>query len=53
MAQREMTEQERAAFLKNRRRRNIAVALVLAALVAIFYAITVVQIGPDVLVRDL
>ena len=53
MAQREMTEQERAAFLKNRRRRNIAIALVLTALVAIFYAITVVQIGPDVLVRDL
>jgi hypothetical protein len=53
MASREMTDQERAAFMKNRRRRNIAIALVLVALVGIFYAITVVHMGPQLLVRDL
>ncbi len=40
-------------FLRRRRRRSIAIALVLAALVVIFYAITVVKLGPEVLVRDI
>lgn len=41
------------AFLRRRRRRSIAIALVLAALVVIFYAITVIKLGPEVLVRDI
>lgn len=41
--------------LKRRRRRNsIALGLVLAALVAIFYALTIVKMGPGVVLnRDL
>lgn len=40
-------------FLRRRRRRSIAIAVALAVLVAIFYAITVVKLGPEVLVRDI
>lgn len=40
-------------FLRRRRRRSIAIALALCALVAIFYAITVIKLGPQILVRDL
>lgn len=40
-------------FLRRRRRRSIAIALSLCALVVIFYAITVIKLGPQVLVRDL
>jgi archaellum biogenesis protein FlaJ (TadC family) len=36
---------------KRRRQRNIAIALALAALIAIFYAITIVRLGPNVFVR--
>ncbi|WP_298427722.1 hypothetical protein [Rhodoblastus sp.] len=36
---------------KRRRQRNIAVALAVAALVAIFYAITIVRLGPNVFLR--
>ncbi len=40
--------------LKRRRRRNsIALGLVLAALVVIFYALTIVKMGPAVFNRDL
>ncbi|GGA56241.1 hypothetical protein [Pelagibacterium lentulum] len=47
-----LTEQEQD-FIKRRRRRSIAIAVVLAALVVIFYAITVVKLGPEIMVRDL
>lgn len=46
-----MTEQQIA--LKRRRRRSIAIGLSLAALVVIFYLITVVKLGPAVLVRPI
>jgi hypothetical protein len=40
--------------LKRRRRRNsIALGLVLAALAIIFYALTIVKMGPAVFNRDL
>lgn len=48
-----MTEQQKQDFLKRRRKRSIAIGVALALLVAIFYAITVAKLGPDVLVRDL
>lgn len=46
-------DEQQEAFLRRRRTRSIAIALALVALVVIFYAITVVQIGPEVMVRDL
>ena len=49
----DMTEQQRQDFIKRRRKRSIALGIALALLVAIFYAITIVKLGPDVLVRDL
>jgi hypothetical protein len=36
---------------KRRRQRNVAIAFTIAALVAIFYAITIVKLGPNVFVR--
>ncbi len=36
---------------KRRRQRNIAIALALAALIAIFYAMTIVKLGPNVFIR--
>ena len=36
---------------KRRRQRNIAIGLAVAALVAIFYAITIVRLGPNVFIR--
>jgi hypothetical protein len=36
---------------KRRRQRNVAIALAVAALVAIFYAITLVRLGPNVFLR--
>ena len=36
---------------KSRRARNIAIALSVAALVVIFYAITIVKLGPNVLLK--
>lgn len=38
---------------KNRRSRSVAIALVLAALVILFYVVTIVKMGPDVLTRPL
>lgn len=38
---------------KRRRARSIAIALVLAALVALFYIVTVVKLGPGVMNRPL
>ena len=37
--------------VKRRRQRSIAIALILAALVAIFYGVTVVKLGPEALNR--
>ncbi len=39
--------------LARRRKRNIALALVLGALVVLFYVITVVHMGPGVMNRPL
>lgn len=36
---------------KRQRRRNIAIAIALFALVGIFYAVTIVKMGPNVLNR--
>ena len=33
--------------LKRRKRRSLAIALVLAALVALFYVVTIVKLGPN------
>lgn len=38
---------ERAAFEARRRSRNIALGLVLAALVILFFGITIVRMGPE------
>ncbi len=38
-----------ARQLKNRRMRNIAIALSVALLVVLFYAITIIKVGPGVL----
>lgn len=46
----ESREQE---FLKRRRRRSIALALVLGGLVLIFYVLTIVKMGPAVFDRTL
>jgi hypothetical protein len=40
-----MTPEEEDRFKRARRGRNLALALVLAALVALFYAITIVKVG--------
>lgn len=45
----EMTDLQK----KTRRRRSIAIALVLAALVAVFYVSTIVKFGPAILERAL
>lgn len=45
-----LTDEE---FLRRRRRRSIAIALALTALIVIFYAVTIVKLGPQVLVREL
>jgi len=36
---------------KRRRQRNIAIGFAVAVLVVIFYAITIVKLGPNVFVR--
>jgi hypothetical protein len=40
-----MTPEEEERFKRARRGRNIALALVLGALVVLFYAITIVKVG--------
>jgi accessory gene regulator protein AgrB len=35
--------------LKRRKRRSLAIALVLAGLVALFYVVTIVKLGPNAL----
>ncbi len=41
------------AQTKRRRSRSIAIALVLAALVVLFYVVTIIKMGPDILNRPL
>jgi hypothetical protein len=53
-----MVEEEQGIKLsdeqkKKRRSRSIAIAVVLAALVAIFYAVTIVKLGPGILNKPL
>jgi hypothetical protein len=42
-----------AEFLKRRRRRSVALGLILGAIVVIFYVLTIVKLGPNVLDRPL
>lgn len=42
-----------AEFLARRRRRSIALALALGAMVLIFYVLTIVKLGPGVFERAL
>lgn len=44
-----LTEEQK----RRRRARSIAIALTLAALCALFYAVTIVKLGPAVLIRPL
>ncbi|MCW2308195.1 hypothetical protein [Rhodobium gokarnense] len=44
-----LTEEQK----KRRRARSIAIGLALAALVAVFYAVTIIKLGPGVLERPL
>jgi hypothetical protein len=44
-----LTEEQR----KRRRNRSIALGLVLAALAILFYAVTIVKIGPAIMSRPL
>jgi hypothetical protein len=53
-----MAEEEQGIKLtdeqkKKRRSRSIAIAVVLAALVAIFYVVTIVKLGPGILNKPL
>ncbi len=43
----EVTEQ----FVRRRRARSYAIAAILLALVALFYVVTIVKLGPEVLIR--
>jgi hypothetical protein len=38
---------------KRRRKRSVAIALALGAMVALFYAVTIAKLGPQVLQRPL
>ena len=50
----DMTPQQIEELKRRRRRNNIALGIVLAALVAIFYALTIVKMGPGIITqRDL
>jgi predicted nucleic acid-binding Zn ribbon protein len=44
-----LTEEQK----RRRRARSIAIALTLAALVVLFYVVTIVKLGPRVMVRPL
>jgi hypothetical protein len=39
--------------IKRRRKRSLAIALALGAMVALFYAVTIAKLGPQVLSRPL
>lgn len=49
----QLDSRQMAELVARRRRRSIALGLVLAALVVIFYAITVIKLGPAVFQRPL
>ncbi|SDG40401.1 hypothetical protein SAMN04487974_102432 [Pelagibacterium luteolum] len=53
MTEPKIEQDQRDVFLRRRRKRSIAIGIALAVLVAIFYAITVAKLGPEVLQRDL
>lgn len=42
------TPAERAAFAKRRQSRNLAIGLVLGALVVLFFGVSVVKMGPGI-----
>jgi hypothetical protein len=44
-----LTEEQK----RRRRQRSVAIALVLAALCVLFYVVTIVKLGPAVLIRPL
>ena len=46
-------DNEQALFLKRRRARSIAIALALAGLVVLFYVVTLVKLGPEIMNRPL
>ena len=46
-------EKPSAAWLRQRRMRSIAIALILVALTGMFYAATIVRIGANVLNRGM
>ena len=41
----EMSDAEKAAFMKKRRGRNIAIALTVAGLCLLFYVVSIVRMG--------
>ena len=49
----ELTPQPDEELKRRRRRNSIALGLVLAALVVVFYALTIVKMGPGVFNRAL
>lgn len=49
----QLTPDKQAEFLTRRRRRSVALGLVLAAIVLIFYVLTIVKLGPNVFDRVL
>ena len=53
MSEERPTMQLTEAQQKARRKRSIAIALCLAAFVVIFYVVTVIKLGPEVLNRPL
>ena len=48
-----MTEEQDAAFRKQRRRRSIALAVALALFALTFYALTIIKMGPGLFDRSL
>ena len=46
-------QQPDAEFLARRRRRSVALGVVLGAIVLIFYVLTIVKLGPNVFDRAL
>ena len=49
----QLSPDKQAEFLARRRRRSIALGLVLGAIVLIFYVLTIVKLGPNVFDRVL
>ena len=49
----QLSPDKQAEFLARRRRRSVALGLVLAAIVLIFYVLTIVKLGPNVFDRVL